>query len=107
MGDGGRIFTEDELRQYDGQNGRPAYIAYDGKVYDVSNAPDWRGGMHKNLHYPGLDLTRSLRKAPHDATVFRRVPQVGVLASAPTTPPPAPLSRTVVDRRSARKKRRR
>lgn len=74
-----RQFTEMELRQYNGERGRPAYIAYQGIVYDVTNAPNWRGGMHRDLHYPGLDLTRSLRKAPHDATVFQRVPRVGRL----------------------------
>ncbi len=71
--------TEMELRQYNGERGRPAYIAYDGVVYDVSDAPNWRGGMHREMHYAGLDLTRSLRKAPHDAGVFQRVRRVGVL----------------------------
>jgi predicted heme/steroid binding protein len=89
MADGWRVFTEDELKQYNGQHGQPAYIACNGKVYDVSKAPDWKGGMHKDLHYSGLDLTRSMRKAPHDASVFRRVPQVGILLSEPT-PPPTP-----------------
>lgn len=68
-----------ELRGSNGEAGRPAYVAYEGVVYDVTNAPNWRGGMHRNLHYPGLDLTRSLRKAPHDASVFQRVPRVGRL----------------------------
>ena len=76
-----RVFTDHELRQYDGQKGRPAYVAYDGIVYDVTIAPNWRGGMHRDMHYPGLDLTRSLHKAPHDASVFRRLPRVGVLRS--------------------------
>jgi len=67
-----RLFTESELRQYDGTKGNPVYIAYDGVVYDVSDAPLWRTGMHQHLHYAGLDLTRSLRKAPHDAKVFER-----------------------------------
>lgn len=74
-----REFTELELRQYNGERGQPAYVAYQGVVYDVTDAPNWRGGMHRNVHYPGLDLTRSLRKAPHDASVFLRVPQVGRL----------------------------
>ena len=74
-----QTFTEMELRQYDGRKGRRAYIAYDGIVYDVTNAPNWRRGMHRDMHYPGLDLTRSLRKAPHTASVFARVPRVGIL----------------------------
>lgn len=76
-----RLFDEVELRAFNGEGGRPAYIAYDGVVYDVTDAPNWRGGMHRNLHYSGLDLTRSLRKAPHDASVFRRVRRVGRLVS--------------------------
>jgi predicted heme/steroid binding protein len=71
--------SEVELRQYNGERGRPAYIAYNGVVYDVSDAPNWRSGTHRQLHYAGLDLTRSLRKAPHDASVFQRVRRVGVL----------------------------
>ena len=67
-----RLFSEAELRQYDGSKGRPVYIAHDGVVYDVSDAPLWRSGMHQDLHYAGLDLTRSLRQAPHDAGVFQR-----------------------------------
>lgn len=74
-----RRFTEQELRQYSGQRGQRAYIAYQGVVYDVTDAPNWRGGMHREMHYPGLDLTRSLRKAPHDEGVFARVPRVGTL----------------------------
>ena len=74
-----REFTEMELRQYNGERGRPAYIAYNGIVYDVTDAPNWRSGMHRNLHYPGLDLTRSLRKAPHDEFVLGRVPRIGRL----------------------------
>lgn len=74
-----RQFDEMELRGYNGEGNRPAYIAYRGIVYDVTDAPNWRGGMHRALHYSGLDLTRSLRKAPHDEGVFQRVPRVGVL----------------------------
>ena len=65
-----RTFTERELQQFDGTRGKPAYIAYAGVVYDVSASSLWRGGMHKELHYAGTDLTRTLRKAPHTAEVF-------------------------------------
>lgn len=74
-----RRFSEMELRAYNGERGQPAYIACNGVVYDVTDAPHWRGGMHREMHYAGLDLTRSLRKAPHDAGVFQRVRRVGVL----------------------------
>jgi len=31
-------FTLNELKQYDGRDGRSAYIAYKGKVYDVTES---------------------------------------------------------------------
>jgi predicted heme/steroid binding protein len=65
-----RQFTERELQQYDGFRGKPAYIAYEGVVYDVTTSSLWRGGMHKDLHFAGTDLTRTLRKAPHTTEVF-------------------------------------
>lgn len=77
-----REFTERELQHYNGEQGRPAYIAYAGIVYDVSDCPKWRTGLHEQLHFAGVDHTRSLPKAPHGAEVFRRpdVRRVGVLA---------------------------
>jgi len=77
------LFTERELQQYDGSRGKPAYIAYEGVVYDVTASSLWRRGMHKDLHYAGIDLTRSLRKAPHTAEVFGHatVMRVGRLAN--------------------------
>ena len=79
-----RIFTERELQQFDGTRGRPAYIAYDGVVYDVSASSLWRGGQHKDLHYAGTDLTRTLRKAPHSTEVFTHatVKRIGRLSTA-------------------------
>ena len=76
-----RVFSELELRSYDGERGQPAYIAYAGIVYDVSDCPKWRTGLHEQLHFAGIDLTPSLRKAPHAAEVFSRpcVRRVGLL----------------------------
>jgi predicted heme/steroid binding protein len=67
-----RTFTERELQKYDGTRGQRIYIAYDGIVYDVTEAALWRTGQHQDLHFSGVDLTRSLRKAPHGAEVFSR-----------------------------------
>lgn len=41
-----KIFTEEELGKYDGQNGNPAYVAIDGVVYDVTDVSAWNGGVH-------------------------------------------------------------
>ena len=41
-----RKFTLDELRHFDGKNGRPAYVGYKGKVYDVTGSDQWIDGDH-------------------------------------------------------------
>ena len=74
-----RRFSRDELARYNGKDGAAAYIAYNGRVYDVSNSYHWRGGRHHALHSAGLDLTDSLRKGPHAAHLLDRVPMVGIL----------------------------
>jgi predicted heme/steroid binding protein len=65
------ILTEGELRRFDGESG-PLYIAYRGVVYDVSDCPKWRAGLHEGLHFPGQDLTSELVEAPHGEEVFLR-----------------------------------
>ncbi len=67
-----RIISEEELRVNDGQDGRPAYIAYKGKVYDVSQSRLWRKGAHARRHQAGNDLSDDLAAAPHDESVFER-----------------------------------
>jgi predicted heme/steroid binding protein/uncharacterized membrane protein len=72
-------FNAEELSAFDGKNGKPIYIAFEGKVYDVSKSPLWSKGTHMNRHLPGRDLTSAVPAAPHGPEVFERYPQVGVL----------------------------
>ncbi|MEM1716039.1 MAG: cytochrome b5 domain-containing protein [Candidatus Bathyarchaeia archaeon] len=74
-----REFTEEELAKYDGKNGRPTYIAYDGKVYDISTSFLWKNGRHQVIHVAGTDLTEALRQAPHSEEVLKRFPIIGIL----------------------------
>jgi predicted heme/steroid binding protein len=74
-----RTFTSKELEEYNGKNGKPAYIAYQGKVYDVSQSDLWRGGEHMGLHETGKDLTDELELAPHREEVLDRAKLVGKL----------------------------
>jgi predicted heme/steroid binding protein/uncharacterized membrane protein len=76
--------TADELHSHDGQDGRPAYIVYQGQVYDVSESKLWHKGVHMRRHHAGKDLTADLAGAPHDGSVFERVAMVGTLT--PTKP---------------------
>jgi predicted heme/steroid binding protein/uncharacterized membrane protein len=72
------ISTE-ELVTFDGKDGHPVYIAFEGKVYDVSKSPLWSKGLHMNRHPSGKDLSGEISAAPHGSEVFERYPQVGLL----------------------------
>ena len=74
-----RRFTREELAQYNGKDGVSAFIAYQGKVYDVTGSFLWQGGRHQVLHTAGVDLTAGLDKAPHGADLLERFPVIGVL----------------------------
>lgn len=71
--------TTTELAKYDGKDGRQAYIAVNGTVYDVSDSPLWENGHHPPDHQAGRDLTEELTKAPHVRAVVERFPVVGSL----------------------------
>lgn len=72
-------FTLEELKQYDGKSGRPAYIAYKGKVYDVTDDYLWIDGDHQGEHVAGKDLTEEMASAPHGEETLERVKFIGVL----------------------------
>lgn len=72
-------FDAAELQKYDGNEGRPIYVAYKGKVYDVSNSKLWRNGLHMKRHHAGQDLTADIQSAPHEPDVLDRYPQIGIL----------------------------
>lgn len=74
-----RKITSKELEEYNGKNGKPVYIAFKGKVYDVSESNFWRGGEHMGLHQAGKDITEELELAPHMEEVLERVKLVGEL----------------------------
>lgn len=71
--------TLEKLQHYNGQNGRKAYVAYKGKIYDVTGNRFWKNGIHKRIHKAGLDLTEAMENAPHAEEVFYGFPIVGIL----------------------------
>jgi len=77
-----REFTLEELKRYDGRDGRPAYIAYKGKVYEVTESDLWISGDHQGQHEAGKDITNEMKHAPHGEEMLERVKLIGVLASA-------------------------
>ncbi len=74
-----RNFSLDELGKFDGKEGRPSYVGYKGKVYDVTESSLWIGGDHLG-HEAGEDLTEQMEIAPHGEDVIKRMKVVGVLA---------------------------
>jgi predicted heme/steroid binding protein len=73
-----RTFTKEELKKYDGREDL-IYVAYDGKVYDVSSSFIWKKGKHQVTHHAGRDLTEALKEAPHGSDMLDRYPIVGKL----------------------------
>jgi len=71
--------TRQELEENNGKNGKPAWMAYQGKVYDVSESSFWIEGEHLGMHNAGKDLTNELEMAPHREENFVRVKYVGEL----------------------------
>jgi predicted heme/steroid binding protein len=74
-----RSFTRDELRRYDGRAGT-MYIAFEGRVYDVTQSFHWKEGVHQVMHRAGCDLTEELKRAPHRSDMLDRFPVVGELS---------------------------
>jgi predicted heme/steroid binding protein len=72
-----RMITKDELAGCDGQEGRPAWIAFMGMVYDVTASPLWKNGNHQALHQAGTDVSRELSRAPHGAGLLGKFKAVG------------------------------
>ena len=75
--------TPEELDSFNGKDGKPVYVAHQGKVYDVTQSRLWSTGSHMKRHPSGRDLTGEISAAPHGPEVLDRYPQVGVLKAAP------------------------
>jgi len=76
---GGRLFTLEELSQYDGSDGKEAYVAVSGVVYDVSGIIAWAGGTHFGLS-AGKELTTAFEDC-HQGSVelLEKIPRIGIL----------------------------
>ena len=75
-----RTFTLEELSQYNGKDGQPAYVAVDGVVYDVTNVEAWKDGEHKLGLTAGNELTEEITNpSPHGLKVLEGLPIVGEL----------------------------
>lgn len=68
--------TLTELAEFDGQEGRDAYIAVDGIIYDVTGVSAWTGGTH-NGNMAGTDVSNVINNAPHGRSVLDGLEAIG------------------------------
>jgi predicted heme/steroid binding protein len=74
------LMTLNQLSQFDGKDGRRAFIAVDGVVYEVTQSPRWRNGIHNgdSSIAAGNDLTSQIDAiSPHGRRVLDNIPRVG------------------------------
>jgi 2-oxoglutarate ferredoxin oxidoreductase subunit beta len=72
-----RPFALKELERFNGTEGRPIYVGYKGKVYDLSTSPLFQGEKKMRCHIAGKDLTKGIEIAPHGEELIFRFPVVG------------------------------
>ncbi|WP_109829852.1 cytochrome b5 domain-containing protein [Reichenbachiella versicolor] len=74
-----RTYTRSQLALRNGQDREEIWVAYQGKIYDVTRSRMWKNGKHYE-HWAGQDLTSELdTDAPHNANVFDKFEVVGQL----------------------------
>jgi len=74
--------TLEELSQYDGKDGKDAYICYEGVIYDVTNNSSWPNGVHRGFINAGQDVTELFKNsgAPHSSANITNLPVVAFLS---------------------------
>jgi arsenite oxidase small subunit len=85
-----RKISPEDLKQFDGSNGKPLYIVFKGKIYDLSTSQLWLEGKHMGMHTRTDDLAEAIKTAPHGEDNVFRFPLVGELSEAPMQAPTAP-----------------
>lgn len=79
------IYDSDALKAFDGKNNKPAYIAYEGTVYDVSDIESWSDGNHQGV-VAGMDITEAFSQSPHKDSILKEAMIVGVYSERLLSP---------------------
>lgn len=72
------IYTKSQLALRNGQDRPEIWVAFDGKIFDMTRSKLWKNGKHYE-HWAGQDLTEELSDAPHSANVFEKFKPIGQL----------------------------
>lgn len=75
-----KSYTPSQLALRNGQDRPEIWVAYQGRIYDVTSSRLWKKGMHYE-HWAGQDLTNELSDAPHTEKVFEKFSIIGILSS--------------------------
>lgn len=89
-----QTFTLPELAKYNGENGTKAYVAVDGRVYDVTGIPRRSRGRHLCLRsFAGKDITGLWKHSSHSvrSNFLSQYPVVGTLVSRSAQPTGSPV----------------
>ncbi len=71
-------YSRQQLALRNGQDREEIWVAFLGKIYDVTQSRMWRDGKHYE-HWAGQDLTEELGEAPHTQKVFDKFEVIGKL----------------------------
>lgn len=75
-----QTFTLEQLQQYNGKNGNPAYVAVNGTVYDVTDSAAWAAATHFGLQ-AGKDHTQSFASCHQgQQQILQKLKIVGTLS---------------------------
>lgn len=73
-------YTKQQLSLRNGQDKPEIWVAFKGKIYDMTQSRMWRNGKHYE-HWAGQDLSAEMADAPHTANVFDKFDPIGELVS--------------------------
>ncbi|KXX67684.1 MULTISPECIES: cytochrome b5 domain-containing protein [Flammeovirga] len=71
-------YTKQQLALRNGQDKEEIWVAFEGKIYDMTKSRLWRDGKHYQ-HWAGQDLTPEMKDAPHTAFVFDKFEPIAEL----------------------------
>lgn len=78
----GRLFTLQQLAEFNGTGGRRCYVAVQNVVYEIEQGRLWKDGKHassKGQAECGKDVSEAIGKSPHGTAKLATLPKVGSL----------------------------